>query len=305
MTAVSSPAPAQAPSKPIGVLLALAALVIGAGWHVITRLGVTTTLHPVDLALLRYGVPALVMMPVLLKAGLLPAGAPKGWLALVVIGAGLPFGLLAMAGSVFAPVAHMGVIIPGGMALGVAFLAWYLLGEHFSMLRLTGLALLTLAIALIGLSAFGTINSRALIGDGMFLAAAALWAGYTVAFRKCGLTPIQATAVISAWSLIVALPLWFLTPGARMLQAPLWDLGIQFLWQSVLAGIVAVWAYGMAVRSIGPANTAAIGALLPAVSSVGGLLVLGEAIPPAAVAAIVLAVAGVLLATGYLEQRKK
>jgi drug/metabolite transporter (DMT)-like permease len=209
-----------------------------------------------------------------------------------------------MAGSQFAPVAHMGVIIPGGMALGVAFLTWRLMGERFSKLRLTGLALLTFAIALLGLGAFGTVSGRTLIGDAMFLAGAALWAGYTIAFRKCGLNPIQGTAIISAWSLIMVAPLWLMTPGVKLLQAPLWDVGVQFLWQSILAGVVAVWAYGYAVRSIGPANGAAIGALLPAVSSLGGLLVLGEAIPPLTGVAIGLAVIGVLLSTGYLERRK-
>ncbi len=94
---------ASAPSIATGVACALAAVFIGAGWHVATRLGVTTSLHPVDLALLRYGVPAIVMLPVLFQTGLMPKGAPKGWLTLVICGAGLPFGLLAMAGSQFAP----------------------------------------------------------------------------------------------------------------------------------------------------------------------------------------------------------
>lgn len=286
-----------------GLAAALAAVVIGAGWHVATRLGVTTSLHPVDLALLRYGVPALIMLPILLKTGLLPAGVPRGWLALVVIGAGLPFGLLAMAGSQFAPVAHMGVIIPGGMALGVALLTWRLMGERFSTLRLTGLGLLTLAILLLGIGSFTNVTGRTLIGDLMFLAGAALWAGYTIAFRKCGLNPIEGTAIISAWSLIMVAPLWLFTPGARLLEAPLWDVGVQFLWQSILAGVVAVWAYGFAVRSIGPANGAAIGALLPVVSSFGGLVVLGEPIPLLTGVAIVLAVGGVLLSTGYLERK--
>jgi drug/metabolite transporter (DMT)-like permease len=289
-------------SRAAGIAAALAAVVIGAGWHVATRLGVTTSLHPVDLALLRYGVPALIMLPVLLKTGLLPKGAPRGWLALVVVGAGLPFGLLAMAGSQFAPVAHMGIIIPGGMALAVAFLTWRLMGERFSTLRLTGLGLLTLAILLLGIGSFANVTGRTLIGDLMFLAGATLWAGYTIAFRKCGLNPIQGAALISAWSLIMVAPIWLLTPGVKLLQAPLWDVGIQFLWQSILAGVVAVWAYGFAVRSIGPANGAAIGALLPAVSSFGGLMVLGEAIPTTTAIAIVLAVGGVLLSTGYLER---
>jgi drug/metabolite transporter (DMT)-like permease len=208
-----------------------------------------------------------------------------------------------MGGSRFAPVAHMGVIIPGGMAIAVAFLTWLLMKEKFSPLRLAGLALLTFAIVLLGWSGTGQITSTTLIGDGMFLAAALLWAGYTIAFRKTGLTPFQGAAVISAWSLFMVIPIWLLTPGVKMLGAPLWDLGIQFVWQSIMAGVVAMWSYGVAVRSIGPANTAAIGALLPAVSSIGGLLVLGENIPVATGAAIIMAVVGVLLSTGYLEKR--
>ena len=265
-----------------------------------TRLGVTTTLHPVDLALLRYGFPVLVLAPVLASTGLLPKGVHRGWLAAVVVGSGLPFGLLAMGGSAFAPVAHMGVIIPGGTALAVAFLAWRLSGERYSRLRLVGLALVALSIGLLGSTNLGSITARVLIGDGMFLAAAGLWALYTVAFRKCGLSPVQATALISGWSLLLAGPLWLATPGTRLLAAPIWDLGVQFLWQSVLAGVVAVWAYGTAVRSIGPANTAAIGALLPVASSIGGLIVLGEPIGIVTGLAIILTVGGVLLATGYL-----
>jgi drug/metabolite transporter (DMT)-like permease len=285
-------------------MAALFAVILGAGWHVATRLGVTTSLHPVDLAVLRYGVPAILLAPLLFRTGLLPAGVHRGWLALAVCGAGLPFGLLAMGGSKFAPVAHMGVIIPGGMALAVAFLTWLLMQEKFSPLRLAGLALLSVAIVLLGSSGLGQVTSQSLLGDGMFLAAAMLWAGYTIAFRKTGLTPFQGAAVISAWSLLMVIPVWLLTPGVKMLSAPLWDVGIQFVWQSIMAGVIAMWSYGVAVRSIGPANTAAIGALLPAVSSIGGLLVLGEGIPVRTGLAILLAVVGVLLSTGYLERKK-
>jgi drug/metabolite transporter (DMT)-like permease len=285
--------------RSLGIAAALAAVLIGAGWHIATRLGVTTTLHPVDLALLRYGAPAVAMSPVLLRTGLLPAGVPRGWLALVVVGAGLPFGLLAMAGSRFAPVAHMGVIIPGGMAIGVAALAWLISGERFAPRRLMGFGLLTIAILLIGSGAFVSVTSRTLLGDAMFLVGAILWAGYTVAFRRCGLTPVQGIALISGWSLLLVVPLWLMTPDARLLQAPLADVGIQILWQSVLAGLVGVWTYGFAVRSIGPANTAAIGALLPVASSVGGLLVLGEAVSVRTALAIGLAVVGVLLSIRY------
>lgn len=42
----------------IGVMAALAAVLIGSSWQLASRHGVTTTLGPLELAVLRYGVPA-------------------------------------------------------------------------------------------------------------------------------------------------------------------------------------------------------------------------------------------------------
>lgn len=285
-----------------GICAAVAAAAIGAGWHVATRLGVTTTLTPIDLALFRYGLPGLIMLPLALRTGLFPENIFRKWLILLVLGAGAPFGLLAMSGSAFAPVAHMAVIIPGGMALGVAFLSWKFFGEKYSIYRLLGLALLSTAILILGSRSASSGASSAIWGDLLFVLAAAIWAGYTVAMRKCGLTPVHAMALINAWSLFLILPLWLIFPNTKLMVAPVWDVGIQFLWQSLLAGIVAVWAYGTGVKLIGPANAAAIGALVPVFSSIGGLLVLDEAIPLWAGIAIALAVIGVLLSTGYFDR---
>ena len=49
----------------LGLLAGLAAALIGAGWQLASRYGVTTTLGPMELAALRYLVPALVLMPLL------------------------------------------------------------------------------------------------------------------------------------------------------------------------------------------------------------------------------------------------
>lgn len=53
----------------VGVLAALAAALIGSGWQIVSRHGVTTSLGPVELAVLRYGVPALVLLPLWCKGG--------------------------------------------------------------------------------------------------------------------------------------------------------------------------------------------------------------------------------------------
>jgi drug/metabolite transporter (DMT)-like permease len=291
-------------SSIIGLIAAAAVVIIGAGWQIATRLGVTTTLAPIDLALLRYGLPAIVLLPYLLKVGMVPAQVRLPILMLMVAGAGLPFGLVAMTGSIFAPVAHMGVLIPGGMALGVAFLAWLLLKERYSASRVIGLCILAAAILVLAFSSLAAVTTRTLTGDALFLTAAALWAGYTIAYRKSGLKPLEAAAVISAWSLVFALPVWLLSKDARLLTAPLADVAVQFAWQSVLAGVVAMWAYGVSVQKLGPSNSAALGALLPAASSVGALIFLGEPISLLTGLAICAAVFGVLLSTGWLENRR-
>ncbi len=73
-------------SMVIGVLAALASVGIGVGWQVATRLGATTTLAPIDLALLRYGIPALVLSPLWWRSGLKPVGVSWRLLILMLLG---------------------------------------------------------------------------------------------------------------------------------------------------------------------------------------------------------------------------
>jgi drug/metabolite transporter (DMT)-like permease len=288
-----------------GVAAACAVLLIGAGWQIATRWGVTTSLHPVDLALLRYGIPGLVLLPIALKHGLLPQSVPFPVLAAIVIGGGLPFGLLGIGGSVFAPVAHMGVFVPGSVALAVALLTMVMLKQPMSPQRRIGLGLLVGGLALLAVSTIRSLELRMLTGHVMFLAAAALWVGYTLAFRQSALTPLHGAALIGVWSLFLVVPIWLAVPGTRLLTAPVGDVLLQILWQGLLAGVVAVFAYGVAVRAIGAPATTAIGALLPALAAVGGALFLDEPISIGVGAAVALTVVGVFLLTGWLEQVQK
>ena len=65
------------PSRPaLGLLAAAAAVTIWAGWIVAVRGAVSgpAGLSPADLALLRYGAPALLLAPVWIRLGPLPRG---------------------------------------------------------------------------------------------------------------------------------------------------------------------------------------------------------------------------------------
>ncbi|MBX3600006.1 MAG: EamA family transporter [Rubrivivax sp.] len=286
-----------------GLAMGLAAALIGGGWQVATRQATTGAFEPTDLALIRYGVPALVLLPVLARGGLLPPGVPRLLLALLVLGAGLPFGLLAMTGSRHAPAAHMGVLMAAGSPLIAAALAWALWRQRPSPQRLAGLALMALGVALLAGSSLAGWSPAHARGDLLFLLAALLWAGYTLGFRRSGLGAWQAAALVNAWSLLLVLPALAWQGGSALARAPAADLGWQLLWQGLLAGLLGLWTYSRAIALLGAAQAAAFGALAPVVSALGGWWWLGDRLGGSDLLAIAAAVAGVLLASGAWAER--
>src|SRR6266446_4247037 len=136
--------PARAPRFVLGAVCATAAVAIWAGWLVMMRVGVNTTLTAFDLTALRSAVAGVVLLPVVLRRGL--AFDRLGWpgFTAVAIGAGAPVQLLVGAGLSFAPVAHASVLTYGISPLIVAGLAAVVLKERLVSIRKAGLALVGL-----------------------------------------------------------------------------------------------------------------------------------------------------------------
>lgn len=286
-----------------GLALGLLSALVGGAWQVATRHSTTTTLPADELVILRYGVPALVLAPLLWRIGLKPAGLPAWRLALWTAGAGLPFGLLAMSGSRLAPSAHMGVLMAGASPLIAAGLAWALWRERPGGARALGLALMAGGVALLGGSVLARWQPAHALGDLLFLSAATLWAVFTLTLRGSTLGPWQVAALVNAWSALGVLAWVLLRGGSRLLAAPPADIALQALWQGLIAGLLGLWAYGAAVARLGPAGAAAFGALVPAISALGGWWWLGDALGPLDLAAVLAAVTGVALASGALGRR--
>jgi drug/metabolite transporter (DMT)-like permease len=278
---------------------ALAAALIGSGWQLASRYAVTTTLGPLELALLRYGIPALVLLPLLRRTGLWPRAVPRANLVLLVAGGGLPFGLLALAGAAHAPAAHMGVFLAGTMPLFTALAAWLVLGETIQRARWAGLGLIAVGVFLLAMHNLAQVAlGSAWFGDLLFLLAAALWAVYGVAFRRAGLTPWQAVAIVNAWSFILLTPLLAWQGVPRLWTAPWHDIALQLLWQGGFAGLLGLVSYTAAVSRLGPSRAALSGALVPLLSAAGAAWLLGEAVSPATAMLIAVVVCGVALASG-------
>jgi len=115
-----------------GYVTIVIAVVIWAWWMVATRFAVNEAVAPLDLALLRYGVPAICLAPWWLQCGLLPSQTPR-WSLLMMMGWGAPFVLLIALGMRTAPVAHVAAIVPCMMPLFAAMMSFGFFGERFGL----------------------------------------------------------------------------------------------------------------------------------------------------------------------------
>jgi len=282
---------------PLGLLAAAAAALIASAWQLVSRHGVTTTLGPMDLALLRYGIPALLLSPLWLGKGRGPPKASRTALVLLVAGGGLPFGLLVLAGAQWAPASHMGILMSGSMPLFTAIGARIHKGEKVHGVRLLGLACIAIGMALFAAGSFHP-GSPSWRGDLLFLAAAMLWAVYSLAFAHCGLTPWQGAAFVNGWSTLLLLPLLWIAGMPRLLGAPWPDVALQAAGQGVVAGVLGLVVYTAAISRLGAARASLSAAAVPVLTTLGAACWMGEPITGAVLLALALVVPGIVLASG-------
>ncbi len=271
----------------------------------VTRLAVTTNLDAADIVALRFGVAGLLLAPVAVRRGL--ALDRLGWLGLgaLIAGTGAPYALVAAIGLRFAPAYDGGALNPGCMPLFVALIAAIGLGEKFSTTRKSGLSLILAgALVTIGGHATGWSASRA-FGDALFLFAAFLTACFTVVMRQTKLDPLHAAALVSTGSLIY-LPIYLAAHGTRLAQIPLADLAVQSIFQGMIVTVVSLVLYARAIAILGASGGSAFGALVPVLSALFAIPLLGEWPNEIAWLGIILISAGVYLASGaQLLDRKQ
>lgn len=288
----------DSPSYLKGALFGFAAVSIWAGWSAMTRLAVTTSLDAWDIPALRFGVAGVLLSPIVLRRGI---GLDRlGWLGLggIIAGTGAPYALVAAAGLRFAPAYDQGALNPGCMPLFVALVAASALREKPSTAQKTGLSLILAgALIIVGWHGSSWSISRS-FGDALFLVASFLTACFTVIMRQAKLDPIHIAALVSTGSLVIYVPGYLALHGIRLAEVPLADLTIQVIFQGIVVTIISLVLYGRAVVILGASGGAAFGALVPALSALLAIPLLGEWPNTSDWAGIILISAGVYLASG-------
>jgi drug/metabolite transporter (DMT)-like permease len=259
-----------------GAAFGLAAVSIWSGWIVIARLGLRTSLTPWDIAAIRFAVAGSILAPYLMKKGLAPDRLGWAGVIAILLGGGAPMVLVANAGLIFAPASHAGALFPGVTPLLVAILAALLIAEPFTRPKGIGFALILAGILGIVWGAGGAIGSKQNLGHALFLAAALLWAGYTVAMRKARLDGLHVAGLAAVGSLLTYVPAYVVAAGASLSIAPWQDIAIQAVVQGLLTAVISLLLYGRAVSILGASSGAAFAALCPAMTALFAIPVLGE-----------------------------
>jgi drug/metabolite transporter (DMT)-like permease len=295
--ALAQPAHRAAGSFLAGAAWGVFAISIWAGWFVLTRLDTATHLSAYDLVALRFGVSAIVLIPIAIRMRFgLGYVSWRNALALFA-GSGVVYSLSTTVGVTYAPAAEGAALTPGVMPMATALLSVLLLKERLTRSQIAGFSfILAGVIAIGGLGLFQSAH-REWIGHILFLTGAFLFAGYTIALRRSGLTGLEATALVSLWSSVVYLPIYLFALHPRLLDVPPASLILPALYQGVLTNIVSLVAYARAVSILGPSRAAPFAALIPAVTAFLSILILGEFPSPADWAGIAAVTAGVYLAS--------
>ncbi len=283
-------------SRSRGFLWAVVTVTIFSGWFVVTRFSVKRALQAWDIAALRFGIGAVLLAPAVLRQGSRVPIIAWGEGLLFAALWGLPFTLLVALGLQLTSAAEAASIAPTLMPVFAGLFAWGLLGQPQGRLRWLGYAAIVAGLA--GLVAAGAAVRGAPnpIGICVLIAAAAMWAAYTLLFRRSWLSPIQAAALICFWSAVFFLPLYLFLGLSRFGHASMSEIAVQAVYQGVLMSGVALVTFNRAVSLLGASAATAIIALLPAAASILAVPILAETPSGPQVAAIVVIVLGVLLA---------
>jgi drug/metabolite transporter (DMT)-like permease len=259
----------------VGFGCAVAALLIWAGWFAVTRVSVTRVLGPADIVAFRLVGGAMVLLPLFLPQ--IRAIPRRHWAEGAVMSLlwGAPFALLVALGVQLTSAAHAAAVTPATMPVFAGVIAWAMFGEFPGRQRLLGFAIIAVGVVVLNRSFAGYGGATAWGGDAALLGAAVMWGVYTIRLRRSGMKTVQAAAMVCLYSLVIYVPCYALSGVQRLTVAPMAEILLQFAYQGLLVGGIAVLAYNFAVARLG-GRAAVVIALVPVVAALLAIPVNGE-----------------------------
>ncbi len=180
-----------------------------------------------------------------------------------------------------APATDGAVLVPGLIPAMTTLLAWPVLGERPAGRALVGLAVAFAGVVIVADPA-GSVGSRRLIGDALFVGAALAWAGYTIAGREATrrFGSVSANVFATGVGSLLLLPVTFVGSGWSGLGSATAGAWGSIAYLAVAGTVLAFVLFYEGVRVLGAPAAASFALLVPIFGVLSSVLVLGERLRP-------------------------
>jgi drug/metabolite transporter (DMT)-like permease len=295
---------AKADRRELWIGLGCAALLLGVwtSFLLLSRFGVRTDFTPADLLALRVGVAGLIVLPLFLRNGFGRLTLRQG--LTLALPAGIGFPALSFVALTMAPVSHAGAVQTGTLPLYTALLAMIVLHEHFSPIKLAGLGLIVVGVAVSGYESLSVGEPGQWLGDILYTAASLVWAGYTILAQRWRVKPLQAVTTVYILSATLYVPIYLLFFDVGLLRVPVWTLVVQAVLQGVLSTIISLLLFMRVVQSLGATSATMLTAAVPSVVTLLSIPLLGEMPSGMAWTSVGFVTAGILATILSLQPRR-
>ena len=276
-----------------GWIAVAATIGIWTGFILLTRHSSAGTLTSWDIAMLRFGVGALVAV-FFLPQVVLPA---LKVIALFSFFGGIGYAITVYAAFRMAPAAHASVLLPGTLPFATALIAWLWFGQRPPPAYRTALAAVFAGVMLTAADSFshGSLTGMQITGDLLFLCGSSSWAVFTLLLGRYSVQPLAATVTTTLGSALVYLPVWWLFLPSTLKQAPPGEIAAQALYQGVLVVFISMLLYSFAINRLGSHTVALQMAFVPVISALAAVPLLNEPISLLTLGGLIAVTAGAML----------
>ena len=283
-----------------GIGFGVSASLIWGAFAVISTFATNDNLTAMDITASRFAIAGCLLFPLIfIKSMTLKDLGTKG--VTLATGAGAPYLLVVLSGLNYAPSSHFGLITPTSMLVFSTLGSYLWMNEKISLSRIAGVVLILFGVVVVSASSFGQITLNTLIGDLMFLFGGFLWAVYTLLSKHWRIEPWSAITMVSVVSMVVFMPLYLINYYDTFSDKSISAWFFQAIYQGVLSAIVALYCYSKAISLLGTAKGAVFSALVPPITLVLCVVLLGEQISGLEKIGLGLVSMGMLLALELLR----
>lgn len=277
-----------------GYAAAWAIVLVWSFWLIVSRVAGDSGLTVYDLAAMRYGLAAIVALP--LSLIFKPWRGMTLWrMAVLSFILGPVYILTVFSGFLYAPAAHGGIFMNGILPLISILLGLVFLGASPRPRQLLGAGLILISAVFLAREGVATNRPDAWVGDLFFVIGACFFSVFMILSERWQLGPMQIVFCGTIINAVLYLPVWALFLPSGLAEAPWQPLLLQAVYQGFVPNLIGLLFIAHASRAIGGGNTSAILAAVPGGGALLGALILGETLSWYSVGAIAVLTVGLLL----------